>query len=219
MILHLRQQSLLVRSIWALLILSAVAAAFEGRWSLTFVALATLALSLAPLFLASRLNITLPLPFVAAMTIFVVASIFMGEAFDFYERVWWWDIALHGSSAIGFGLLGFVFVLMMFEGDRFAAPPWAMCLMAFGLAVTVGTCWEIFEFAMDQIFGLNMQKSGLIDTMWDLIVDVCGAFIAAISGWNFMRGKKALGIFTPVISKFVLSNLGRFKKFRERHKK
>ena len=87
MILQFRQQGHFVRSIWALLILSAIAAAFEGRWALSFVALATLALSLAPLLLASRLDITLPLPFVAAITVFLVASIFMGEAFDFYERV------------------------------------------------------------------------------------------------------------------------------------
>ncbi|WP_342069527.1 hypothetical protein [Yoonia algicola] len=119
---QLRQQGYLVRGLWALLVLAAVGAAFEGRWALTFVALATLALAVAPLVLASRLDITLPLPFVAAATIFVIASVFMGEAFDFYERFWWWDIALHGSSAIGFGLVGFIFVLMMFEGDRFAAP-------------------------------------------------------------------------------------------------
>lgn len=108
----------------------------------------------------------------------------MGEAFDFYEKVWWWDIALHGSSSIGFGLIGFVFVLMMFEGDRFAAPPWAMCLMAFGLAVTVGTSWEIFEFTADRWFGLNMQKSGLEDTMGDLIVNVFGACLAAWLGMS-----------------------------------
>lgn len=213
MISQLRQQGILVHSIWALLILSAIASAFEGRWSLTFVALATLALALAPIMLASRLDITLPLPFVAAMTIFVVASIFMGEAFDFYERVWWWDIALHGSSAIGFGLLGFVFVLMMFEGDRFAAPPWAMCVMAFGLAVTVGACWEIFEFAMDLWFGMNMQKSGLMDTMGDLIVDVIGAAFASWLGYVYLRAKDR-SFWTWPIDRFVAVNKRLFRKHR-----
>lgn len=213
MISHLQEQGFFVRGLWALLILSAIAAAFEGRWSLSFVALATLALALAPLVLARRFDITLPVPFVAAITLFVMASIFMGEAFDFYERVWWWDIALHGSSAIGFGLVGFVFVLMMFEGDRFAAPPWAMCLMAFGLAVTVGACWEIFEFLMDQFFGLNMQKSGLMDTMGDLIVDVIGAGFAAWLGYVYLRAKDK-SFWTWPIDRFVALNKRLFRKTR-----
>jgi hypothetical protein len=209
--LQIREQTYFVYGIWALLVLSAVASAIEGRWPMTFVALATLGLSLAPLLLADRFGITLPLPFVAAVTVFVVASIFMGEAFDFYERVWWWDIALHGSSAIGFGLVGFIFVLMMFEGDRFAAPPWALCVMAFGLAVTAGASWEIFEFLMDQWFGLNMQKSGLQDTMEDLIVDVIGAGFASWLGYVYLRSKDR-SFWTWPIDRFVALNKRLFRK-------
>jgi len=208
-----RQQSILVHILWALLLAAAGAAALEGRWSLTFVALATLALALAPIALAKRLDVTLPMPFVVATTVFVIASIFMGEAFDFYERVWWWDIALHGSSAIGFGLIGFVFVLTMFEGDRFAAPPWALCLLAFGLAITVGVFWEIFEFVMDLWFGFNMQKSGLSDTMGDLIVDVIGSGLATWVGYAYLhtRGRK---IWTWPIDRFVSLNRRLFRKSR-----
>lgn len=213
MLSQVRQQGYLVQFIWALLLLSALASAIEGRLSMTFVALATLVLSVAPVVLANRLDITLPIPFVASVTLFVVASIFMGEAFDFYERVWWWDLALHGSSAIGFGLVGFIFVLMMFEGDRFAAPPWAMCLMAFGLAVTVGASWEIFEFLMDQWFGLNMQKSGLTDTMEDLIVDVIGAGFASWLGYVYLRAKDR-SFWTWPIDRFVALNKRLFRKHR-----
>ena len=213
MISQIREQGYLVQFIWVLLLLSALASAVEGRLSMTFVALATLALSVAPVVLAKRLDITLPIPFVAAVTLFVVASIFRGEAFDFYERVWWWDIALHGSSAIGFGLVGFIFVLMMFEGDRFAAPPGAMCLMAFGLAVTVGACWEIFEFLMDHWFGLNMQKSGLQDTMEDLIVDVIGSAFATWLGYVYLRSKDR-SFWTWPIDRFVSLNKRLFRKLK-----
>ncbi len=213
MLSQIRAQGYFVYSIWALLILSAIASAIEGRWPMTFVAFATLALSLAPLVLADRFGITLPVPFVAAVTVFVVASIFMGEAFDFYERVWWWDLALHASSAIGFGLVGFVFVLMMFEGDRFAAPPWALCLLAFGLAVTVGVSWEIFEFLMDQWLGLNMQKSGLQDTMEDLMVDVIGAGFASFLGYIYLRANDR-SFWTWPIDRFVALNKRLFRKSR-----
>jgi uncharacterized membrane protein YjdF len=61
--------------------------------------------------------------------------------------------------------------------------PGFVALFAFVFAIALGTLWEIFEFAMDQIFGLEMQKpmfgdpSGLTDTMWDMIVNAIGAGI------------------------------------------
>lgn len=70
MLSQIRQQGYFIHGLWALLLLAAVAAAIEGRWALTFVALATLALALAPLVLARWFDITLPLPFVAATTLF-----------------------------------------------------------------------------------------------------------------------------------------------------
>jgi hypothetical protein len=214
MLAQIRRQGYFIHGIWTLLAIAAAASALDGRWSMTFVSLATLGLSLAPLVLADRVGINLPVPFVAAVTLFVIASVFMGEAFDFYERVWWWDIALHGTSAVGFGLVGFVFVFMMFEGDKFAAPPWAMCLMAFGLAMTAGACWEIFEFLMDLWLGLNMQKSGLKDTMGDLIVDVIGAAFASWLGYVYLRAKDR-SFWTWPIDRFVALNRRLFRKSRE----
>lgn len=209
----LRKHGTVLTSIWTLLLLSAIAAGFEQRWALSFVALATLGLAIAPLVLARRFEITLPVPFVVAITVFLVASVFMGEAFDFYERVWWWDIALHGSSAIGFGLVGFLFVLMMFEGDRYAAPSWAICFLAFALAVTVGAVWEIFEYAMDSLFGLNMQKSGLDDTMGDLIVDVLGAGFTSVLGYLYFFAKERSLLIWP-LERFVALNKRLFRKWR-----
>lgn len=209
----LRKHGALLTSIWTLLVLSAIAAGFEQRWALSFVALATLGLAIAPLVLARRFEITLPVPFVVAITVFLVASVFMGEAFDFYERVWWWDIALHGSSAIGFGLVGFLFVLMMFEGDRYAAPSWAICFLAFALAVTVGAVWEIFEYAMDSLFGLNMQKSGLDDTMGDLIVNVVGAGFTSVLGYLYFFAKERSLLIWP-LERFVALNKRLFRKWR-----
>jgi 4-amino-4-deoxy-L-arabinose transferase-like glycosyltransferase len=149
-----------------------------------------------------------------AVVAFVGGTIFLGEVFDFYNRFWWWDIAMHGGSAIGFGLTGFVLVFMMFQGDRFAAPPSAIAFFAFCFALAIGAMWEVFEFAMDQSFGTNMQKSGLDDTMGDLIVDMGGALIGAGSGYAYLRGR-ALGGLTGTIEYFVSRNPRLFRKWRK----
>lgn len=161
-----------------------------GQAMAVFVSAAALFLTFAPDHLAQRAQLTLPPNFLAAIAIFVMASLYLGEFHSFYERFWWWDLVLHFFAALGFGILGFLFILMMFEGDRYAAPPWALGLLSFCLAITVGTLWEIFEYAMDSLFGYNMQKSGLQDTMGDLIVNAVGAALAAIGGVIYLSGDK-----------------------------
>jgi len=207
----LRGQPIAVQVIWALLFVEFCAALWERQWPLAGVAAVTFVLTLLPMVLVNRMGIRLPTAFLVGITFFVFATIFLGEAFDFYNRYWWWDMVLHGGSAVAFGLLGFLFVFMLFEGDRYAAPAWALALIAFSFAVTIGVLWEIFEFGMDQFFGLNMQKSGLLDTMGDLIVDVIGASVGALAGYLYLNGR-TMGGFTNVLHDFVERNRKHFDK-------
>ena len=197
-----------------MLSLSAAAFWFE-RWSIGFVALATLGLSMVPVIVARRLNITLPVAFLVAIAGFVFATIFLGEVFDFYERLWWWDIAMHGASAIAFGLLGFLFIFMMFDGDRYAAPPFALGFLAACLAVTIGSLWELFEFAMDSWFGTNMLKSGLPDVMGDLIVNALGAIVGGFSGTLYLWGIRS-PVLAGLIERFIAANRQFYQRTRER---
>jgi len=209
-----KEQTWLARIVWGLLLILAAGALVTARWSLAFVALLTLGLSLAPLWLAKWAAVRVPPSFIAAIALFVAGTLFLGEVFDFYTRFWWWDIAMHGGSAVGFGLIGFVLVFMMFQGDRFAAPPIAVAFFAFCFAIAVGVVWEVFEFGMDQIFGLNMQKSGLLDTMGDLIVDMIGALIGATLGWLYLKGQ-AYGGPIGVIDEFVRRNPDLFRRSKK----
>ena len=200
--------------IWLILAVAAIIAVIEGRLSTAFISVATLAITILPKIFSERMKIQLPVGFVGAISVFVFATLFLGEVANFYERFWWWDVVLHGFSAIGFGIIGFLFVFSLFQGDKYAAPPWAMGLMAFCFALSIGALWEIFEFAMDQIFGLNMQKSGLMDTMWDLIVDTGGAFLGASAGFLWLKGQAAT--FTMMIDEFVGRNRALYRKIRRR---
>lgn len=208
-----REHPLIVQLIWIVLVLAIVLSLLSARWSTAFVSLAALTLSLLPERVGRFYGIQLPVSFLAMITVFAFATLFLGEVFDFYERYWWWDVVLHGGSAMGFGLVGFLFAFMLFEGDRYAAPPLALGFLAFTVALSIGTLWEVFEFAMDQLFGLNMQKSGLIDTMWDLIVDMLGAFAGAAVGYLYLKGRE-LGGASRLISQFVEANRRFFRNFR-----
>lgn len=189
-----RQHGPVVFAVWLTLVIAILVALVTARWTISFVALITLVLSMLPSVFFERFNLKLPVSFLAAIVIFLFATLFLGEALNFYERLWWWDIALHTGSAIGFGLVGFLFMFMLFEGNRYAAPPIAISFFAFCFAIAIGTMWEIFEFGMDQLFGMNMQKSGLMDTMSDLMVDMLGASIGATAGFFFLKNREFGGI-------------------------
>lgn len=196
---------LVILAIQLVLVTETLAAVITSRHSVAFVALATLALIQLSRRVPRWIGIELPRAFVAAIVIFIFATIFLGEVADFYERFWWWDIALHFGSALGFGMIAFLVIFMLFEGDRYAAPPWALAVLSFCVAMTIGAVWEIFEFAMDRLFGTNMQKSGLPDTMGDLIVDLLGAGIGAFSGYLYLRGRQ-LGRIGGIMSEFIRLN-------------
>lgn len=187
-----------------------VVGALTGNMLAVFVAGAALGLTFLPQLLATRVQLRLPNSFLAATALFVLATIYLGELHDFYNRLWWWDLAMHAGSAMGFGILGFLLIFMLFEGDRFAAPPWALGLLSFCAAITVGALWEVFEYAMDQLFGLNMQKTGLDDTMGDLIVNAAGAALAALAGTGYLKGRRHS--LRSTFEAFIAANRSRFRK-------
>ena len=98
-----RTSAIVLNGIRLLLAIEALVAALRGVWPAVFVTLAALALTILPGKLASRVGLRLPPSFLAAIALFVLATLYLGEVYDFYDRFWWWDLVLHFGSAIGFG--------------------------------------------------------------------------------------------------------------------
>ena len=217
--LSVRIHRLLVGFLLLVLGLELAATLYRGLWTNAFLIVAIGAVTAIPLAVHRRYQIHIPLEFQTLAVIFVFASLFLGEIHSYYERFWWWDIALHTSSGLLMGILGFLLVYILNENDRVnvALTPRFVALFAFLFAVTVGTLWEIFEFAMDSLFGANMQKamlndpSGLTDTMFDLIVDTLGALIISGLGWWYTAKGKSFFV-ERWIRKFIVRNPGLFRR-------
>lgn len=214
----LLDQSWPLKLVWLALLLEAAVALATGALSVAFIALATFALTLAPIYVQRLTGVKIPAGFTFAIALFLLATLFLGEVRDFYNRFWWWDSVLHFGSAIGFGLIGVVLMLILVRGDRLQASPFMVALFAFCFAVTIGAIWEIFEFAIDQTLGTNMQKSGLVDTMKDLIVDCIGAFLGAFAGYAHLKGWHRW-LFTGAIRDFIESNAHLFGRKRRRKRR
>lgn len=138
-----------------------------------------------------------------AIVLFIFAAELLGEINSFYEKISWWDNMLHSLSGIILGLIGFMLVYAMNESDKvdIHLSPLFIAAFAFFFAVAAGAVWEIFEFAGDRLFAMNMQKfrppegvdvlytdswqfdAGLIDTMTDIILDTISALFISILGF------------------------------------
>lgn len=206
----------------AILIVGVVVEILAGQWFPAFVTLAIILLTLFPLLVARRFGVFIPAEFSLLAILFVFASLFLGEVRGYYHRFWWWDIALHTASGFLLGIVGFLLVHVMNQIERVGVylKPGFVALFAFLFAVGIGALWEIFEFTMDQVFGLDMQKamfgdpSGLTDTMWDLIVDTIGASIIAVLGYGYLRTAGNESFLIRWIQNFIDANPRMFRRRR-----
>lgn len=186
------------------------------EWFTAFLTFGILLLTFLPALLRRNYRVYLPIEFEALTVVFIFASLFLGEIHAYYTTFWWWDIVLHISSAALLGLMGFVLVYILNRERRLSIflSPGFVALFAFAFAVALGVAWEIFEFSMDSFFGLHMQKSGLVDTMWDLIVDALGALMMAVLGYISLKHEQQSFMFRYFIRQMVRKNPGLFRKRR-----
>jgi len=169
-----------------------VSSLIQSQWLVAFNGALVLLLSFTPAIIERRLRVPLPVELTLITCVFLYASFALGEVRDFYEKIWWWDLALHGLSALTIGIIGFLSIYVFYMTQRIRVAAGWIATITFALAVSVGTIWEIFEFLMDWYFGFNMQKSGLADTMTDLLINSAGAAIAAAIGYFYVYDEDSL---------------------------
>lgn len=157
-----------------------------------------------PSVLEKRLSFDMPNYMEIAYFIFLYCAIYLGEVHNFYYVIPCWDNILHCFSGAMLGAFGFSLVKILNDSEKIyvVLSPAFIALFAFCFAVTVGAVWEIYEFAGDSLFGLNMQKfkladgtllvgaEALKDTMHDIIIDSIGAFVVSLSGYLSMLGSE-----------------------------
>lgn len=204
----------------AVLVIEVMVAVWGQQWLTAAITTGIIIVTLVPFFLRKFLRVFIPPEFVLLTIAFVFASLFLGEIRGYYTRFWWWDILLHSGSGFLLGIIGFLLVHVLNETEDIGVhmKPGFVAFFAFMFAVGIGALWEIFEFSMDSLFGMNMQKemlgdsSGLTDTIWDLIVDTLGALVISVLGYGYIRTARNESFLERWINAFIKSNPRLFKR-------
>ncbi len=159
---------------------------------------------LLPGWLARRWRVEIPSGMMILYVLFLYAAIYLGEVRSFYYRIPHWDMILHGFSGGMLGALAFSFVRLLNKSDRvhLILNPLFTAVFAFCFSMALGVFWEFYEYFVDGMLGLNMQKflledgaaltgrEALSDTMQDLLTDAAGAIFTSAVGYVSLKYKK-----------------------------
>lgn len=157
-----------------------------------------------PTLLSKKLNIKIPVLMYVMFMVFLYCAIFLGEVGSFYYLIPHWDDILHLFSSMMTGFFGYMLVSILngHENAKVRLSPVFIAIFAFCFSVAIGAIWEIYEFSIDGLMGLNSQKfrlesgveligrNALTDTMKDIIVDCLGALSASLIGCISIIRKK-----------------------------
>ena len=142
---------------------------YEGAF---FCILAFLLLYL-PSWIQVKLRIELPPPLEITIFCFIFAAEILGEVNAFYVVIPGWDTMLHTINGFLAAAVGFSMVMLLNDDERvaFHLSPAFLAMVAFCFSMTIGVIWEFFEFFMDHVFLMDMQKDTILNTISTVNLD------------------------------------------------
>lgn len=139
----------------------------------TFVCVLVLILFMLPRFVERNFRIELPSALEIIILVFIFAAEILGELKSYFITYPHWDSMLHTTTGFISAAFGFAMVdlLNRNEPQHFKLSPVFLALVAFCFSMTVGVLWEFFEFSMDYLFHMDMQKDMIIHSFASVTLD------------------------------------------------
>lgn len=173
----LAQKNKLTIFVWFILRMLVIGVAVRSvlmqQWERFFTCILTLILFLTPLFAERKLHIKLPTALEITVLIFIFCAEVLGETACFYIKYPLWDMMLHTVNGFLFAAFGFCLVDLLNENRsaKFHLSPSFLALVAFCFSMTIGIFWEFFEYSMDHLFALDMQKDTVLTAFQSVTLD------------------------------------------------
>lgn len=148
--------------------------------------------TLFPYFIQKIGKIKLPNMLEGLYMIFIFFAYFLGSIMKLYGKIGCYDLIAHFVSGILSAMVAYYLYKMINKKEGNIT---VMILFILGFTALVAVSWEIFEFACDKIFKKDaqyVQKTGVDDTMTDMIVALIGAILYDILYWIQIKKEKGM---------------------------
>lgn len=145
----------------------------RGEYESAFICLLVLILFILPFFIQQNFGIQLPTTLEIIILLFIFAAEILGELEGYFITYPDWDTMLHTTTGFLCAATGFALIDILNRNSRikFHLSPIYVALAAFCFSMTVGVLWEFFEFGMDRLFHLDMQKDTVVQSITSVMLD------------------------------------------------
>lgn len=145
----------------------------RGEYESAFICLLVLILFILPFFIQQNFGIQLPTTLEIIILLFIFAAEILGELEGYFITYPNWDTMLHTTTGFLCAATGFALIDILNRNSRikFQLSPIYVALAAFCFSMTVGVLWEFFEFGMDWLFHLDMQKDTVVQSITSVMLD------------------------------------------------
>ncbi len=156
-----------------IVLLTLVSSIIRGEYENAFVCLLVLVLFMLPFFIQQNFGIELPSTLEIIILLFIFASEILGELACFFITIPNWDSILHTTTGFLCAATGFALIDILNRNSKikFELSPVYVSLVAFCFSMTIGVLWEFFEFGMDRLFLMDMQKDTIIHSITSVMLD------------------------------------------------
>lgn len=160
----------------ALVVLVLILQVLNGNFENVFLCALTLILLVVPSFVQVKFKIELPTTLEIIILLFIFSAEILGEISSYYIKYPFWDSLLHTLNGFLAAAIGFSMVDLLNRSKRFKfqLSPLFLALVAFCFSMTIGVIWEFFEFTMDRLFLLDMQKDTVLPIISSVLLDPAG---------------------------------------------
>ena len=150
-----------------------VSSVIRGEYESAFICLLVLVLFMLPFFIQQNFGIELPSTLEIIILLFIFAAEILGELECYFITFPYWDSMLHTTTGFLCAATGFALIDILNRNSRikFQLSPIYVALVAFCFSMTVGVLWEFFEFGMDRLFHMDMQKDTVVNSITSVMLD------------------------------------------------
>ena len=112
--------------------------------------------------------------------LFVFFAYVLGNVGRLYKSTTYFDTLMHFLTGIIGAMIGLLTLIKFKKYQK--KDVFFTILFCIMMVLAISACWEMLEFSMDRLFGMDTQRSGtgVLDTMKDIIVAFFGSILFSI---------------------------------------
>ena len=132
-------------------------------YTTSIVSVISLFIFILPNIVGKIFKVKFPMLLDIVICIFTFFAQILGDIYNFYLIIPWWDDFLHFTSGMMFIEIGYFFIdLIKINNSKICLSPLFMVAISFYFTITVLTFWECIEFGCDKFLGTDTQKDTIV---------------------------------------------------------